>query len=78
MPCSGATQGAQKSLVMSSNVEYTMPVAPFPLPVDTTPVQFLIVAELLETIFFVATTYNTKAQLTRIVKYTIQHAVHGA
>ena len=77
MPCSGATQGAQTSLVMSSDVDYTVPVAPLPLPVDTTPVPFSIAAEPLETAFFAATC-NTKAQLTKIVKYTIQRAVNGA
>ena len=64
-------------MVMSSDVDYTVPVALLPLPVDTTPVPFSIVAEPLETAFFAATC-NTKAQLTKIVKHTIQHAVHGA
>ena len=64
-------------MVMSIDVDYTVPVAPLPLPVDTTPVPFSIAAEPLETAFFAANC-NTKAQLTKIVKYTIQRAVHGA
>ena len=64
-------------MVMSSDVDYTVPIALLPLPVDTTPVPFSIGAELLETAFFAATC-NTKAQLTKIVKYTIQRTVHRA
>ena len=78
MPCSSTTQGAQKSLVISSNVDYTVPMTPLPLLVDTTPISFSIAVEPLETGLFDAASYNTKAQLTKIVKYTIQRAVHGA
>ena len=64
-------------MVMSSDVDYTVSVALLPLPVDTNPVPFSIAAEPLETAFFAATC-NTKAQLTKIVKHTIQRTVHGA
>ena len=64
-------------MVMSSDVDYTVPVALLLLPVDTTPVPFSIAAEPLETAFFAANC-NTTAQLTKIVKYTIQRAVDGA
>ena len=64
-------------MVMCSDVDYTVPVAPLPLPKDTTLVPFSIAAEPLETAFFAANC-NTKAQLTKIFKYTIQRAVHGA
>ena len=65
-------------MVMSSDVDYTVPVVLLPLPVDTAPVPFSIAAEPLETAFYATASCNTKAQLTKIVKYTIQHAVHGA
>ena len=42
MPCSSTTQGAQKSLVVSCDVDYTVPAALLSLPLDTTPAQFSI------------------------------------